>query len=296
MAQVSVIIAAWQAGHTLAHTLESVRRSVGGQAAEIIVADDGSTDDTAVVAAAHGARVLSLPHAGRAAALNAALVTAQGEVIFFTDADCVVPTGWIPDTLAALGNNAGVGGNLWPANLSTVELAKVLRYVEEFENDFVLAGHYDGVCLNGNNMAIRKSALDAVGGFDPAFVHGADADLTRRLLAAGYRLSRVTRLRTFHLKVDRLGGFLRTMWRRGSTVRFGMKEGTETPATLARALLLSPWKWLARDLARVPRLAVFGDAVRWQRAWLAPLVNLLGSLTTAVGRIHFYRRFRREGL
>ncbi len=175
-----------------------------------------------------------------------------------------------------------------------VELAKVLRWVQEFEHGRELAHRYDGVCLNGNNMAIRKAALDATGGFDEGFVHGADADLTRRLLEKGFRLRRTTATQVTHLKVDDLRGFLRTMWRRGSTVRFGMKSGDENAATLARALVISPLKWLVIDAIRTPRLRVLGPVADTPLIWLTPLVNLLGGGATGLGRIHFYRKFRRE--
>jgi len=296
MTKATVLIAAWQAAPTIGSTLDSIRACRGAAEVDILVVDDGSTDDTAAVAQEHGARVLTIVHAGRAAALNAGLAAIANDVVLITDADCLAPPGWIEDSLAALAGHDGVGGNLWPTHFTTVELAKVLRYVEEFEDDIELAGDYRGVCLNGNNMAVRKAALDAVGGFDPHFVHGADADLTRHLLAAGFRLRRVIHLQTFHLKVDTLGDFLHTMWRRGSTVRFGMKQGAESPASLARALLLSPWRWLLTDFARVPRLRVFGESVPRFRAWLAPWANLLGGVVNALGRIHYYRRFRREGL
>ena len=206
-------------------------------------------------------RVLRLTHVGRPAALNAGIRAAEGaEVVLFTDADCVVPPSWIDDALAELGNFDGVGGNLLPGARTAVEWAKVLRYIHEFEFDFELRPTYANACLNGNNMAIRRAALLAVGGFDERFLHGADADLTRRLLAAGYRLRRTTKLQTTHLKVETLGQFLRTMHRRGSTVRFGMKNGEENAGTLARALLLSPWKWFFIDAIRAPRLdVVFGN-------------------------------------
>jgi GT2 family glycosyltransferase len=239
--------------------------------------------------------ILRLPHVGRPAALNAGIKAAEGcEIVLFTDADCVVPPSWIDDLLAELGDYDGVGGNLLPGERTAVELAKVLRYVHEFERGADLAPPYAGVCLNGNNMAIRRAALVAVGGFDESFLHGADADLTRRLLDAGFRLRRTTGAVTTHLKVDGLRDFLRTMHKRGSTVRFGMKSGEENAWTLARALL-SPWKWLLADLANVPRLAALGPPLRRARMWAAPWVNLAAGFANAVGRIHYYRRFRREG-
>jgi len=295
MTQVSIVVAAYQASRTVGRTVASLAACEGAEGAQILVVDDGSTDGTAEAATAAGATVVRAPHAGRAAALNRGLAAATGEVVLFTDADCVVPQTWIATTLAELGDFAGVGGNLLPGRPTAVELAKILRYVEEFETDRVLAGRYEGVCLNGNNMALRKAALDVVGGFDEGFVHGADADLTRRLLEAGFRLRRTTATHVTHLTFDSLGSFLRTMWKRGSTVRFGMKSGNENAVTLARALLLSPWKWLAIDLVRVPRLRVLGPDGSAARAWSAPWINLLGGVATGLGRVAYYRRFRRDG-
>jgi len=293
MADASVVVAAYQAGRTIGQTLQSLLAArPQGVEVQLLVVDDGSTDDTASVAEAQGVTVIRRDHAGRAAALNAGIAAATANVVLFTDADCLVPENWIGATLAVLRNRDGVGGNLRPSRFTAVELAKVLRYVEEFETDIELRPPYDGVCLNGNNMAIRKQALDAVGGFDEGYIHGADADLTRRLLDAGFNLLRTTRTHTVHLKVDTLGSFLRTMFKRGSTIRFTLNK--ETPGTLARALLLSPLKWLAVDFSRVRRLRVFGTKVRTGLAWLAPWINLLGGWANGIGRIVYYRRFRRE--
>ncbi|NLH50337.1 MAG: glycosyltransferase family 2 protein [Myxococcales bacterium] len=289
----SVVIAAYQAGATIGRTVDSVRACLGGERLQIIVADDGSDDDTRDQAARPGVEILALPHVGRPAALNAGLAAARGEIVLFTDADCVVPYSWIEDLLDDLKDVDGVGGNLLPSRLTAVELAKVLRYVQEFERNYELAGEYPGICLNGNNMALRLEALRKVGGFDETFLHGADADLTRRLLAAGCRLRRTVQAQVTHLKVDDFRSFLRTMWRRGSTVKFGLKSGEENWGTMLRALCLSPWKWLLIDFRRAPRLAILGPEATGGRAWLAPLVNFAGGIVNALGRIHYYRRFRR---
>jgi glycosyltransferase involved in cell wall biosynthesis len=290
----SVVIPAFQAGATIRTAVESVRACRGAEHAQILVIDDGSTDDTAAQASGPGVEVLRLPHVGRAAALNDGIKAASGDVLLFTDADCVVPPDWIETTLAELAGWDGVGGNLVPSRWTVVEQAKILRYVHEFEREAVLEGRYRGVCLNGNNMALKRQALLAVVGFDEKFLHGADADLTRRLLAGGFRLRRTVRTRVMHRKTDTLGSFLRTMWRRGSTIRFGMKNFEEDGWTLLRALVFSPLKWLAVDLFRVRRLMALDAAAHELRAWLAPWVNLLGGWATGLGRVYYYLKFRRE--
>jgi glycosyltransferase involved in cell wall biosynthesis len=96
---VSVIVAARDAGDTLAATL----RSVLGQGIadfEVIVVDDGSTDATASVAAHTGdprVKVLSTSRRGASAARNAGLSAAKGRYVTFLDADDL----WTPDKLGA---------------------------------------------------------------------------------------------------------------------------------------------------------------------------------------------------
>lgn len=296
MSKVSIIVPAYQAATTIGRTVDSLLNCHGAREAQILVIDDGSTDATTRLASRPGVEVLRIEHAGRPIALNHGIAAATGEVILFTDADCIVPPNWIEDLLLALGKDDGVGGNLVPERCTVSEAAKMLRYIDEFQVAQVLTGDYTGVCLNGNNMAIRRQSLDAVGGFDESFLHGADADLTSRLLAAGCQLRRVLQPRVIHLKVDSFSAYLHTCWQRGSTVRFGMKNGRENTGTLLRALFLSPWKWLLRDFRRVPGLKkVIADLTLF-RAYLAPCVNFLGGLATGLGRIAYYRRFRKGGL
>ncbi|HOY62935.1 MAG TPA: glycosyltransferase family 2 protein [bacterium] len=83
---VSIIIPAYNEADRLGHTLEALIHC--GLGDETIVIDDGSTDDTAQVALAHGARLVRRPkNRGKGAALNAGLAAALGETIMFLDAD-----------------------------------------------------------------------------------------------------------------------------------------------------------------------------------------------------------------
>ena len=93
---VSVICPAWQAADTLAQTLASVHAQLV-RPSEILVVDDGSTDETAKVAIASGAKVIGKPHSGVAAALNAGIAASRGELLAFIDADDL----WPADKLAA---------------------------------------------------------------------------------------------------------------------------------------------------------------------------------------------------
>jgi glycosyltransferase involved in cell wall biosynthesis len=108
---ISVICPAWQAVRTLPETLASLRAQTLVPA-EVLVVDDGSTDTTAHVAEANGARVIRRTHAGPAAALNAGIAASRGSMLAFVDADDL----WTPEKLArqtqALAMDAALGGVL----------------------------------------------------------------------------------------------------------------------------------------------------------------------------------------
>ena len=115
---VSVIVPAFNAGRTLAATLASIQAQRPAPV-QIVVVDDGSTDDTAAVALATagalaGSTLIRLTHNGVAGAMNAGLTAARGDWVAFLDADDL----WEPDCLqsqlahlsAHPGLDAGVGG------------------------------------------------------------------------------------------------------------------------------------------------------------------------------------------
>src|SRR5687768_12090324 len=93
---VSIVIPCYNQARYLPAALASVRRQ-GYQPIECLVVDDGSTDDTAALAASLGARVISRPNGGVSAARNAGLAAARGELVVFLDADDEL----LPDAVAA---------------------------------------------------------------------------------------------------------------------------------------------------------------------------------------------------
>ena len=87
---VSLVIPAYNEARRLPATLDGWQRYLAGQPfrAEVIVVDDGSTDDTPIVAAAHGAQVIRLrPNQGKGGAVRAGVLAARAEVIAYADAD-----------------------------------------------------------------------------------------------------------------------------------------------------------------------------------------------------------------
>ena len=93
-ASVSALVAAYNEARHIAGCLDSLKAQTFAPL-EILVADDGSTDSTPEIAERHGARVLRLPHAGKALALNAAAAQATGEILLLLDADLVFQPGYV---------------------------------------------------------------------------------------------------------------------------------------------------------------------------------------------------------
>lgn len=96
--EISVIVRARDEAARLGECLQRVRDQRGGEAAELIVVDNGSRDATAEIARGHGADVIALPRASFSfgGALNAGAAAASGELLIALSADARVPDGgWL---------------------------------------------------------------------------------------------------------------------------------------------------------------------------------------------------------
>ncbi len=184
---VSVVVAAYNAVRTLPACLESLTR-LNYPDYEVLVVDDGSTDDTAAVASWFPA-VRCLRHdrnRGLSAARNTGIAAARGEVVAFTDADCRADEDWLYHTVGELLESSafGVGGpNLPPPEDSWVAAAVM---ASPGGPTHVLLTDRVAEHIPGCNMVFWKRALEEIGGFDPQFRRaGDDVDLCWRIQQHG---------------------------------------------------------------------------------------------------------------
>src|ERR1041384_5139232 len=93
---VSVIVPVWNDAERLGHCLHALeKQTYPAESYEVIVVDNGSTDSVACLVAAYGrARLVSEQRPGSYAARNTGLNLARGQVIAFTDADCLPAPDW----------------------------------------------------------------------------------------------------------------------------------------------------------------------------------------------------------
>lgn len=206
----SVVVATYNGARTLEGCLKSLQ-ALNYPDYEVIVVDDGSTDRSGEIArAATGIRLVRQENRGLSAARNAGIAAATGEWIAFTDDDCRVDEDWLhylaQDLLS--GGFDGIGGhNLLPADDSPTAAAVM---ASPGGPAHVMLNDREAEHLPGCNMAFRKSALLAVGGFDPVFRKaGDDVDLCWRLQQRGFRLGFSPAGMVWHHRRATAGAYLR---------------------------------------------------------------------------------------
>jgi len=182
---------------------------------EVLVVDNASTDRTPAILERYADRVRLLhePSPGPSHARNAGVRHARGDVIAFTDSDCRVDQSWLAEIIPAV-RDGGVGMAGGP-----ILAVQPCNYVERFgeaihDHERAITTWVPPYVITAN-CAAKKSTLDAIGGFDPAFPRSQDADLSFRLWGAGYPLVFVGGAIVYHRNERTLRGLMREGFQHG---------------------------------------------------------------------------------
>ena len=192
---VTVLVPAFNEGKVIERTVASIL-GAGYRNVEVMVVDDGSTDDTSAVVAAIALReprvkLLTKPNGGKAHAANYGLVHAAGEIVIAVDADTLVTPGSIERLVVHFSDETvtAVCGN--------VEVGNVRSWLTRFQAiEYVTSQNFDRrafALLNcvsvvpGALGAWRRDKVRAVGGYSSDTLTE-DADLTLTVLQAGGRI------------------------------------------------------------------------------------------------------------
>lgn len=176
-------------GPTLRAAVESLLAQRPVPPAEVVVVDDGSADDPAPVLAGLPIRLIRhRANLGRGAARRTAMEATTGELVLCCDATNVLP----PDFFAAARRwfeDPGVAGVSGPLRDPQPRgAAGRWRARHLFRQDALEPEARRDLLFVTSGAVLRRAASDAVGGYDPAFSQCEDADLGRRLLAAGHHV------------------------------------------------------------------------------------------------------------
>jgi glycosyltransferase involved in cell wall biosynthesis len=292
MKTASIVIPAYNARRTIARTLEACLAQ--SLPCEIIVVDDGSTDSTPEIIARFPVKHLRQPNKGAAAARNLGWRAAAGEVILFTDSDCVPEKDWARKLAAQLeenGADAGAAGGTYALMNPESLTASCIHYEIQYRH---AALPREVRYLGSFSLAVPKAVLERMGGFDESFriACGEDADLTYRISASGLRLSFLREATTGHFFPVNTPHFLRQQFWRGYWI---MKLVAKHPGRLGnddyskKRDAVQPPLFLFL-LVSLPFCAFFG----WLRPWL--LLNLCAMLLNLPPALYAVRASGRPAL
>jgi GT2 family glycosyltransferase len=180
---------------------------------EIIVVDDGSTDNTSSVAARMGVAVLRLAkNSGPSAARNFGVRHARGDILFFVDADVVVMPGAVSRVVKMLDEHPDVDAVFGSYDVRPRVKGVISQYRNLLHHFVHQKGNPDASTFWAGCGAIRRSAFEEIGGFDekrfPRCIE--DIELGYRLRRAGHRIFLDKGLHGTHLKKWTLRSMIRT--------------------------------------------------------------------------------------
>ena len=216
-AAVSIIVVTLNEERNIRDCLESLARLDYPRERYDVLVVDASTDATPQIAAACGGVTVIRSPKGFSRQKNAGLRAARFDLLAYTDADCLVPPGWLraidrafrDPRLAAAGGSAypppGTGRfGLWTACVGHPAGGAI-------GFDANVARSASGVAfVPGCNSVFRRAALEDVGGFSPDFEGGGeDVDVSRRLRAKGHFLDEIPDLFVYHKPRATLPEFFR---------------------------------------------------------------------------------------
>jgi glycosyltransferase involved in cell wall biosynthesis len=187
--RVSIVVCAYNAERTMDRCLASLA-VLNYPDYEVIIVNDGSRDRTREIAESYDHfRIIDQSNQGLSAARNVGAEAATGEIVAYTDSDCVADPDWLTYLVAKMqvsGLVACGGPNFPPPEDDLVPAAVA---VAPGGPTHVLISDEIAEHIAGCNMAFRRDTLLQLGGFDPVYrAAGDDVDICWRLQDAGYTI------------------------------------------------------------------------------------------------------------
>jgi glycosyltransferase involved in cell wall biosynthesis len=182
---VSVIVPARNAEETVGECLASLMRlDYDPGRREILVIDNGSSDRTVEIVREYPVCCLFESRRGPSAARNRGVQASRGEIVAFTDADCVVTTGWLRALVRGFERPEvwAVAGEIVAYPPRTPAERYVARRKARWQEPALRATRPFAVT---SNAAFRRETFDRLGLFDPRLIKAQDKDFGWRFLGAG---------------------------------------------------------------------------------------------------------------
>jgi glycosyltransferase involved in cell wall biosynthesis len=272
---VSFVVPVRNDANRLTHCLNTIRSNrYPPELLEIVVVDNGSTDDSVAVAKKANAKVLVMSGVPVGELRNRGTQVATGDILAFVDADHEITSRWVEHAVELLQQpNVGAVGALCEAPDNGTWVQRTYDLLRRRT-----AGTCDVEWLGTGNMAVWRSAFEAAGRFDTRLQTCEDVDLCHRLRRRGLRIINDSRLRNVHFGdpgtlADLFGGEL---WRGRDNLRVSLRGGL-TPRELPSIVI--PIAVLGLLALSMAGLVVGGFVGLW-----VTIAALFGILSAAVAR------------
>jgi len=211
---VSIIIPAYNAERTLRECIVAVQQQTWeGRIAQIVVVNDGSTDNTLKIAYTFpypNVYTISVSNGGVAKATNLGIKNTAHDVVIRLDSDVILEPDWLSKIMPWFDDPkvGAVSGFVECGNKSLI--GRIMGY--HLELRLSRMPQYPWT-LWGANTAYRRSVLDKIGLFDEKLRASEDVDISHRIREAGYLLVLEKQARCKHMSKDTLRGFIRQQYR-----------------------------------------------------------------------------------
>jgi len=293
---VSVIIPVLNEERTIRECLTSlIKMDYPVERREILVVDNGSTDRTAEIVKSFPIQYLQEELRGSAAARNKGIKASRGEIVAFTDADCVVTTGWLWELVRAF-DEEGVGGVAgevvaYPPRTPAEWYAARVRHLspQKYLSRPLLP------FAAFANLSFRRDVFDRIGLLDETIPLGESTDFCTRLLqGTDLKLKYAPKALLFHRHRSTVWEFVRQQWKYGrGHAQLYIKYRREIPwgwrqSVLAyRELASAAWA-LAKSGLRYSFKDGQEDFYFCYFEFLKKLAERLGFIRESLARGHLY--------
>jgi len=213
----SLIIPAYNAAKTLGECLKSAfDQTLSRDSYEVIVVDDGSTDETAQIARGFPVRLIQQSNHGPATARNAGAHHAQGDILIFTDSDCELDREFLRNMLEPFDHKDVMGVQ---GTYRTKQSEFMARFGQvEIETRYQQMARHQYIDFIGTYAAAyRRDLFISHGGFDTRFplASGEDTEFSYKLHKEGHKLIFNPSAFVYHQHPSSLRHYLRVKFNRG---------------------------------------------------------------------------------
>jgi cellulose synthase/poly-beta-1,6-N-acetylglucosamine synthase-like glycosyltransferase len=244
---ISIVVPTYNGADRIGRTLKALEEQDFPGDYEIVVVDDGSTDGTAdVVSEFKEVRLVCQKNAGPAAARNRGVEECNGELVLFTDDDCVPREDWLRRMSEAFENEDVIGVK---GAYRTNQKEVVARFVQlEYEDKYRLLQKHENIdFIDTYSAGFRRDIFIESGGYDTTFpvACAEDVELSFRLSTQGCKMRFVPDAIVYHTHPDSLWKYLRKKYKFSFWRIFAVKKNPDklvsdshTPQTMKFQLLI----------------------------------------------------------